>query len=165
MTDNLCLRISLFQILQEEVEGGFLFGCTSIGVATFVIHASNVADANGMLVVVPDMRAGILLGSTLMDAAILVDDPMVAAHGPVLGTVPSVDVINGYALADSRTATVHDEVQDLLHWFHFLHTVQSIEVTQLVTIADPASVANSMERNLKIGFHGNFLSIVMNLFV
>ena len=84
MADDLGLGIGFFQVFEQEPEGGLLLGSASIGITTSIIHATNVADANGVLVVVLDMGTGILLGSSWMNASILINDPVVATTGLAL---------------------------------------------------------------------------------
>ena len=57
---------------------------TSIGIAAFRIHATDIANTNGMLVVVLDMGTGVLLGAAWMNASILINDPVVATAGLAL---------------------------------------------------------------------------------
>ena len=95
-----------------------MLGGTGVGIATFLVLATNVADANGMLVVVADVGSCILLLTTLVDGAILVDDPVVTDASPALGLVHAVDVLNGYRLAGTGATAVYDDVQDILHGFH-----------------------------------------------
>ena len=86
----------------------------------FLIQASHIANANGMVVVVLDMSTGILLLAAFMDGAVLVDDPVVANHGVVAGLVPAVDVGDSDWLVDTGGCTMYDDVQYFFHWFHFL---------------------------------------------
>ena len=119
VADNLGLRVRPLEILQQEPEGSLLFGSTGVVVAPFVVDASDIADADGMLVVVAHVGSGILFVTALVDAAILVDDPVVANHGPVLGFVTAVDVFDSPFSAGSCGRAVDDDVQDLLHGFQF----------------------------------------------
>ena len=115
MTDNLGLGVALFQVFQEEPEGGFLCLGTGVCHMAFLIQAANIADANGMLVVVLDMSTGIHLFTAFMDATILVDDPVEANNGEVAGLVPAVNVGNSDCLVDTGSRTMYDDVQHLLH--------------------------------------------------
>ena len=129
MADDLGLRIGFFQVFKQEPEGGLLFGSASIGIAAFVVHTTNVADADGVLVVVLDMGTGILLGTTRMNRSILIDDPVVAAAGPALGLVEVVEVFDSHLLTDFRVGAVNDDPLHVLHWkkFLFIHRVKDLE--------------------------------------
>ena len=84
MADDLGLGIGFLQVFEQEPEGGLLLGSTGIGTTALFILATDVADANGVLVVVLDMGTGILLGSSWMNASILINDPVVATTGLAL---------------------------------------------------------------------------------
>ena len=84
MADDLGLGIGFFQVFEQEPEGSLLLGSTSIGITASIVHTANVADADGMLVVVLDMGTGIFLGTTRMNASVLINDPVVATAGLAL---------------------------------------------------------------------------------
>ena len=84
VADDFGLGIGFLQVFEQEPEGGLLLGSASVGIAASIVHATNVADANGVLVVVLDMGTGILLGSSWMNASILINDPVVATAGLAL---------------------------------------------------------------------------------
>lgn len=124
MTNNLGLGIGLLQVFEQEPEGGLLFGSTSVGIAATGIHATNVAYADGVLVVVADMGTGEFLSTAGVNGAILIDHPVVAAAGPALGLVEVVEVIDGALLVDLGVAAVDDDPLDILHGTHLvLHRV------------------------------------------
>ena len=128
VADDLGLGVRPLEILQQKPEGCLLFGSTGVVVAPFVVDATDIADTDGMLVVVAYVGSGILLVTAFVDAAILVDDPVVAYHGPVLGFVTAVDVFDSPFPAGSRGRAVDDDVQDLLHGFQFfLHNEHRLD--------------------------------------
>ena len=132
VADNLGLRIGLLEVFEQEPEGGLLLGSTGVDFTATVVFAADVADTDGMLVVVLDMGTGILLGTARMDAAILIDDPVVAAAGPALGLVPVVDVLDGDLLGRIGGGAVDDNPLDILHRVHVfhIHTDINVGVTQ-----------------------------------
>lgn len=119
MADDLGLRVRPLEILQQEPEGCLLFGSTGVVVAPLVVDATDIADTYGMLVVVAHVGSGILLVTAFVDATVLIDDPVVAYHGPVLGFVTAVDVFDSPLPAGSCSRAVDDDVEDILHGFHF----------------------------------------------
>ena len=119
VADDLGLRVRPLEILQQKPESCLLFGSTGVVVAPFVVDATDIAYADGMLVVVAHVGSGILLVTAFVDAAILVDDPVVADHGPVLGSVKTVDVFDSPLSTGSCGRAVDDDVQDIFHEFHF----------------------------------------------
>ena len=55
VTADFGFRVTLLQILQEEMKGSLLGWRAGVGILAFLVDASYIADANGMLVVVTDM--------------------------------------------------------------------------------------------------------------
>ena len=119
VADNPGLGIGLLEILQEEPEGGLLSGSAGVGIAAFRVFTTDVADADGVAVVVLDVGAGVFLFAALLDGAVLLDHPVIADHSPAFGTVAAVDVIDGPVLIRARAGAVYDDVQHFFHRFHF----------------------------------------------
>lgn len=94
VADDLGLGVGLLEILQEEPEGCLLFGSACVGRTALSIFTTNVTDADGVLIVVLDVGTGILLFTALLDGAVLLDYPVIADHGPALGAVTAVDIID-----------------------------------------------------------------------
>ena len=84
VADDLGVGVGFLQVFEQEPKGGLLLGSAGIGITASIVHAANVADTNGVLVVVLDMGTGILLGSSWMNASILIKDPVVATAGLAL---------------------------------------------------------------------------------
>lgn len=124
MTNNLGLRIGLLQVFEQKPEGGLLFGSTSVSIAATGIHATNVAYADGVLVVVADVGSGEFLCTAGVNCSILIDHPVVATARPALGLVEVVEVIDGALLVDLGVGAVDDDPLDILHGTHLvLHRV------------------------------------------
>ena len=99
MANDLGLGVTLLQIPEQEPEGCLLLGRAGVGIASLVIQATDIADADGMFIVVSDMGTGLALRTTCLDGAILKDHPVIATAGPPLGTVTTVDIGDGPLLA------------------------------------------------------------------
>ena len=84
MADDLGLGIGFLQVFEQEPKGGLLLGSAGIGITASIVHAANVADADGMLVVVLDVGTSILLRTSWMNASVLINDPVVATAGLAL---------------------------------------------------------------------------------
>lgn len=121
MADDLGIGVRVLEVLQQKPQGSLLLGSTGVGTTTLFILATDIADANGVAVVVLHVRAGILLVTTWVDSAILVDHPVIADHGPVLGAVPAVNIFDSYLLAGFGAGAVHYDVEHLSHRIHLLH--------------------------------------------
>ena len=119
------MRIGLLQVFEQEPESGLLFGSTGVGIAAFIVHAANVANANGVRIVVTDVSTGELLGTAWVNGAVLINHPVVAAAGPALGLVEVVEVIDSDLLADLGCRAMDDYPFHVLHRTHlFLHRAQ-----------------------------------------
>ena len=127
MTDNLGVGIRLLEVLQQEPESSLLLGGTGVGTTALFVLATDVADANGVAVVVLDVRSGELLVTTGVDSAILVDHPVIADHGPVLGAVPAVNIFDSHFLAGFGAGAVHHDVEHFSHRVHLLHDANGLE--------------------------------------
>ena len=84
-----------FQGFQQSEQGLALLGRTGVMRSSRCVEATDVADTDGVGVVT--LAVGTCLGerTTLVDAAVQIDDVVVADAGEAAGTVPPVDVGNG----------------------------------------------------------------------
>ena len=121
MAYNLGVGIVTAEVLEEEPQGGNLLGSAGVGRFAFLIQASLVADAQGVLVVVAHVGSGQFLATALVDGALTVDVPVVANLGKTSRLVPAVDVIDGDSLRESRGGAVYDDVQHVLHGKSLFH--------------------------------------------
>ena len=93
-------RVGLLEFDEEGTQSGFLFGGTSVlGFLAVGSHSSDVADANGVFVVVQTVGTDLFLWASFVDAAVAVDDVVIADSFPTSGFVPAVDVLDGVVLA------------------------------------------------------------------
>ena len=124
MTADLGLRVCRFQIPQEEVKGSFLFRRTRIGILSILILATNVADANGMLVVVAEMGSGHGLRTACLNGSVRLNNPVVAAASPASGSMHSVKIVDCHLDVGLRGGTVYHEPQNFFHRKHLFHHLQ-----------------------------------------
>ena len=107
MADDFGLGIGFLQVFEQEPKGGLLLGSTSVGITASIVHAANVADANGVLVVVLDVGTGILLRAARMNASILINDPVVATTGLALvGVCCFVNFLYHFTLFTHHSTTI-----------------------------------------------------------
>ena len=93
MADDLSIGVVFLEVFQQEEDSGFLGLCASVGGAAFLIEASFVADADGVLVVVLDVGAGNPLWAAFVVFAVAGDVPVVAAVvGVAFGAVTALQV-------------------------------------------------------------------------
>lgn len=101
---------------EEGTEGALLsFGTGVLGFLVVCGHASDVADAYGVLVVVLTVSTDLFLWASFVDAAIAVDDVVIADAFPASGFVPAVNVLDGVVLVFGRGGAVDDDESYLAH--------------------------------------------------
>lgn len=138
MAADLGLRVCRFQIPQEEVKGCFLFRRTRIGILPLLILATNVADANGMLVVVAEMGSGHSLRTACLNGSVRLNNPVVAAASPASGSMHIVKVFDRHLDVGFRGGTVYHEPQNFFHRKHLFHHLQlwtkKVDTTAVITV-------------------------------
>ena len=111
------LFLEVFYQMEEGEALGFGAG---VGRATVGIEAADIGDADAVCVVAFGMCAGLLYRSASMDAAIGVDDVMIANVAPAEGTVVSP---YGFYRTDgvgARGGAVDDDFGDCSHFFFWV---------------------------------------------
>ena len=107
------------QVIDEFAKSLFL--CRGAGVfrPTVGVESPDVADADGVGIVAFAVGSDHFDWATGVDAAVTIDDIVVANHLETPGFVPAVDVGNGIVLALGSGGTVDDEFGDLSHKKNF----------------------------------------------
>lgn len=91
----------------EELEKGLLLGfSSSVFGMTLRVETTDIADADAVSIVVFDVSTFLFQRSAGMDAAVLVDDVVVADAIPISGSVPAVNVGNCHFLIGFCRGTV-----------------------------------------------------------
>ena len=108
MAVNGSIRKLFPKCLNESPEGIFL--CRGAGVLREVVggETPDIADADGVGIVALAVSSDHFEWATGVDAAVTIDDVMVANHLETPGFVPAVDVGNGIVLALGSGGTVDD---------------------------------------------------------
>ena len=121
----------LFQkCLNESPERIFL--CRSAGVLrpTSGVESPNVADADGVGIVALAVGSDHFEWATGVDAAVTIDDVVVANHLEAPLPMPAVDVRHGIVLSLGSGGTVDDELGDLSHNQNLIFSTQNAQNTQ-----------------------------------
>ena len=104
-----CFRELFQKHFAQGIHHVLLLVGTGVFGATVAVEATNVADADAVGVVVFDVCSFLFQWSAGMDAAILIDDVVVANTIPLSGSVPAVDVCNCHLLIGFCRGTVKDD--------------------------------------------------------
>ena len=108
MSDNLSIRIVLFQRDKQRIESELLGWGAGVGGAAFLIKATLVADADGVGIIMPGVGADHLLGTAKMQLTVAGDVVMVATALPAFGFVHLVEPLHRDVLVRSRCRAVND---------------------------------------------------------
>lgn len=105
MAHNEGAGVGLFEFDEEGMDGALLgFGAGILGFLVVGGHASDVADADGVLVVVQTVGTGLFIWMSFVDAAIAVYDVVITDAFPASGFMPA-----GVVLAFGGGTTVDDD--------------------------------------------------------
>ena len=107
VTDNLCIRIVLFQRDEQRVEGELLSRGAGVGGTAMGIKTTLVADADGVGIIVAGVGADHLLRATEMQLSVAGDVVVVAAALPAFGFVHLVELLHGDVLVGPRGRAVN----------------------------------------------------------
>ena len=108
VTDNLSIRIVLFQRDKQRVESELLgWGAGVIG-AAFLVKTTLVADADGVGIIMPGVGTDHLLGTAKVQLSVAGDVVMVATALPAFGFVHLVEPFHRNMLVRSRCRAVND---------------------------------------------------------
>ena len=108
MSDNLGIRIVLFQRDEQRVESELLGWCPGVGGAAFLIEATLVADADGVGIIMPGVGTDHLLRTAEVQLSVAGDVVVVAAALPATCLVHLVEPFQRNMLVRSRCRAVND---------------------------------------------------------
>ena len=111
------LFLEVFYQLEEGEALGFGAGVSGVAVG---IKAADIGDAYAVCVVAFGMCARLLDRTASVDAAVGVDDIMIADVTPAEGTVVAADALHGADSVGARGGAVDDDFGDCSHGGVFL---------------------------------------------
>ena len=109
VTDNLGIRIVLFQRDEQRVEGELLGRCTGVSSTALLVEATLVADADGAGIIMPGVGADHLFRTTEVQLSVAGDVVVVAAALPAFGFVHLVELLHGDVLVGPRGRAVEND--------------------------------------------------------
>ena len=108
------------QVLHQLEEGEALGFGAGVGGVAIGIEAADISDANALGVVAFGMCAGFFYRTASVDAAVRVDDVMIADVAPAEGTVVAADALNGADSIGTRGGAMDDDFGDWAHFFFWV---------------------------------------------
>ena len=108
------------QVVDELEEYKTLRLCSGVGGVAVGIETADIGDADTVGVVAFGMCAGLLYRTASVDAAIGIDDVMIANVTPAEGTVVAADAFHGADCIGARGGAMDDDFSDCSHGCGFL---------------------------------------------
>lgn len=111
-----CMGINELKLLHELAKCLLLLwrACV-LGRFSVLGHTTDVADANAVGIMPQAMGASYVLGTSLVDAAVTIDDIMITDVGKLACQVPTTNVLHREVLAFGSCRTVNDQFIYLSH--------------------------------------------------
>ena len=78
-------------------------------------HTTNIADANTIGIMSQAMGASYVFGTSLVDAAVPIDDIVITYVGKMAGQVPTTNVLHREVLAFGGGRAMNDNFSDVSH--------------------------------------------------
>ncbi len=113
-------RVLFPQVLHQLEEGETLGFGAGVGRATVGIEAADIGDADALGVVAMAMCTDLLDGTARMDAAVWVDDVMIADVVPSQAFMVAADALHSADSVGARGGAVDDDFGDCSHGDVFL---------------------------------------------
>ena len=105
------------QVLHQLEQSETLERGTGVGRATVGIETADIGDADAVGVVAFGMCARLLYRAASVDAAIGIDDIMIADVAPTKGTVVAANAFHGADGIGARGGAMDDDFGDCSHFF------------------------------------------------
>ena len=111
----------LFHQVADELEEGEALGFgAGVGGMSVGIEAADISDANALGVVTWAMGTDLFDGTASVDAAVRIDDIMIADVAPTKGTVVAANAFHGAVGIGARGGAMDDDFGDCSHGGVFL---------------------------------------------
>ena len=107
---NAGIRVVDHQTAEQGNEGGTLGWSSGVGITTFFVQASFIADADGMGIVMTGMHADLILIAGLVELTIALNVVVVTdAFAVETGVVTGTEIIDREALVAAGRRTMDDD--------------------------------------------------------
>ena len=111
-----CMGINELKLLHELAKCLLLLWCACVlGRFSVLGHTTNIADANAVGIMPQAMGASYVLSTSLVDAAVPIDDIVITDVGKLACKMPTADVVHCEILAFWSGTAVDDDFIYLSH--------------------------------------------------
>ena len=108
-----CMGINELKLLHELAKCLLLLWCACVlGRFPVLGHTTNIADANTIGIMSQAMGASDVLGTSLVDAAVTIDDIVIAYVGKLACKMPTTNVVHREVLAFGSGRAMNDDFSD-----------------------------------------------------
>ena len=111
-----CMGINELKLLHELAKCLLLLwrACV-LGCFSVLGHTTDVADANAVGIMPQTMGASYVFSTSLVDAAVTIDDIVITYVGKMAGQVPTANILHREVLAFGGGTAVYDDFGDFTH--------------------------------------------------
>ena len=111
-----CMGINELKLLHELAKCQLLLwrACV-LGRFPVLGHTTNIADANAVGIMPQAMGASYVLSTSLVDAAVPIDDIVITDVGKLACQVPTTNIVHREVLAFGGGTAVYDDFGDFTH--------------------------------------------------
>ena len=111
-----CMGINELKLLHELAKCLLLLWRACVLGRFFVLgHTTDVADANAVGIMPQAMGASYVLSTSLVDAAVPIDDIVITYVGKLACQVPTTNIVHREVLAFGGGTAVYDDFGDFTH--------------------------------------------------
>lgn len=111
-----CMGIIKFQLVHQLPQSSLLLRSACVlGRFSVLGHTTDVADANAVGIMPQAMGASYVLSTSLVDAAVTIDDIVITDVGKLACQVPTTNIVHREVLAFGGGRAMNDNFSDASH--------------------------------------------------
>lgn len=111
-----CMGIIKFQLVHQLPQSSLLLRSACVlGRFSVLGHTTNIADANAVGIMPQAMGASYVLSTSLVDAAVTIDDIVITDVGKLACQVPTTNIVHREIFAFGSGTAVYDDFGDFTH--------------------------------------------------
>lgn len=111
-----CMGIIKFQLVHQLPQSSLLLRSACVlGRFSVLGHTTDIADANAVGIMPQAMGASYVLGTSLVDAAVTIDDIVITYVGKLACKMPTTNVVHREIFVFGSGTAVYDDFGDFTH--------------------------------------------------